>query len=245
MPPTKHSDQQSKQPPSRKAQPHKAAKPSKVPKRVTNYSFSDLSQASFSEDQHKLVFKCCIHGIPRPLYRACISRSGQPHYYNPIPADKASFVDAIKQAIQACDVPVHWLDHHQNPIAIWTKFHFPRPKVHYSANPLTGALVLPSHPLPPFYVTKTPDVDNCLKLVMDSLTHVLYKDDCSVADITSKQVWWAPHPTHYTVDQDQHGYTLLKVTQYKHSTTQAGCTCEICHGTKTLRHHTPTKTPTK
>ena len=215
-----------------------AASKSKFPRRTGNYTFSDTTQVSFSDDGHIITFKVCISGIPRPLYRACSSGKGKkPHFYNPVPADKETLVKSFNDAITHWNSlhptqPVRTLNHKDHPVSLTCKFFFPRPKHHYFDCNGYGKLRIRSNPPAPILVTKTPDTDNCLKLVMDSLTSILYGDDCSVAHIQATKLWWAPNKSFYTPGQDTQGHTLVSLRQYRSGTAKPNCACFLCLPTK-------------
>ena len=61
------------------------------------------------------------------------------------------------------------------------EFYFKRPKVHYKKERLR-------HDAPRF-VTKTPDVDNCIKFVLDALQPLVVFDDKIVTKVVAEKKW--------------------------------------------------------
>lgn len=95
-------------------------------------------------------------------------------------------------------------------------FYFNRPKSHYASE---TQVVLDA----PKYVTKTPDVDNLVKLVLDSLQGVVYKDD-KVVSVISAEKRWAPFNAFY-----KDGHTDLVIAQFKSfDMYEPRCMCASC-----------------
>lgn len=59
-------------------------------------------------------------------------------------------------------------------------FSMPRPKAHYRAS---GEL----KPTAPYTVTKKPDLDKLVRLVLDALSGVAYADDCQVVRVAASK----------------------------------------------------------
>ena len=67
------------------------------------------------------------------------------------------------------------------PLAVFIELYFRRPKSHFKKGVLrTDA---------PKYVTKTPDVDNCIKFVLDVLQPKVIADDKIVIKVVAEKKW--------------------------------------------------------
>ena len=67
-------------------------------------------------------------------------------------------------------------------VRVYATLHFKRPKSHFKKN---GAL----KPSAPKFVLKRPDVDNCLKFILDSLQPAVVVDDKFVVNATVVKIW--------------------------------------------------------
>ena len=68
------------------------------------------------------------------------------------------------------------------PLIAFIEFYFRRPKIHFKKN---GELKEDA----PKFVTKTPDVDNCIKFVLDALQPKVVADDKSVTKVVAEKKW--------------------------------------------------------
>ena len=67
------------------------------------------------------------------------------------------------------------------PLTVFIELYFRRPKAHFKKGQLrTDA---------PKYVLKTPDVDNCIKFVLDSLQPKVIADDKIVTKVVAEKKW--------------------------------------------------------
>ena len=116
-------------------------------------------------------------------------------------------------------------------VHITIKMFFPRPKKHFVKHEVTESFHLSS--TAPVHVTKTPDLDNCLKLVLDALQGVVCSNDSQVAQITATKLF---DPTHKIWDAktQAEGCTLIKVSQVNEATTADNCKCPSCQ--QKLKH---------
>jgi Holliday junction resolvase RusA-like endonuclease len=71
------------------------------------------------------------------------------------------------------------------PVAVRLVFHRLRGTSHYGSG-RNAQLLKPSAP---DYPTTPPDVDKLVRLVLDSLTSVLFVDDAQVVDLGARKVW--------------------------------------------------------
>lgn len=179
---------------------------------IYNYRFDGFDDVSFVETPWKMEMRCKILGIPRPTYRATFtnSNSGKPWAYNPRPGYTESFKNAVQAAMSSAPLQFD-LTCSDKPVDLSINFYFTRPKKHYTYS--NGKLVVADDA--PYFVTKAPDVDNCVKLVMDAMSKMLYKDDRTVAVLKSQKLWLQAPATVYTPNQDSHGVTIFRLTQLK------------------------------
>ena len=67
------------------------------------------------------------------------------------------------------------------PLVVFIEFYFRRPKSHFKKDEL--------RPDAPKFVTKTPDVDNCIKFVLDALQPKVVADDKIVTKVIAEKKW--------------------------------------------------------
>lgn len=192
-----------------------------------NYSFRDRNQVMVACSSHKVEFRCKIDGIPRPQYRAYgrVHKSSKLHVWNPSDGHKHSFRAAVEEATKLKKPQFS----EEDPMELSVNFYFPRPKKHYIYNAITKMLHLRGDA--PVFVTKVPDVDNLLKLVMDALQELLFKDDSSIAHIKAAKLWLTESQI-YQQGQEQSGATVLRLAQFKQGTVEEGCECHMCKASR-------------
>jgi len=66
-------------------------------------------------------------------------------------------------------------------LVVHIELFFKRPKTHYKKNQLKNDA--------PRFVTKTPDVDNCIKFVLDALQPLVVFDDKIVSKVVAEKKW--------------------------------------------------------
>jgi Holliday junction resolvase RusA-like endonuclease len=200
----------------------------------TNYVFHPGSQVQCENTNHIKSIKCKIQGIPRPQYRCFAttqgSKSGKPHLFSPSKDNQNSFKQAFNQALAAAPQGL-FQKSLSNPVTVTVRFYFPHPKKHYIPDG-KGCLVL--SPNAPTVVTKTPDLDNCIKLVLDALEDICYLNDYNVVQINSSKVF-DDSQTIWTEGQASKGWTIIKVCQINDSIYVPGCSC-LCCERKLLRN---------
>ena len=223
---SKHS-QQSKKPSVAKAKKTKKTPPGCAPDGPTNYSFDPSSKTMAVETSHCKTFKCKIDGIPRPQYRSfATTRASNKNValWNVSRPNKESFTTAIQQAMKAANMKPFALAK-KKPIAVTLRFFFPHPKHHYLKCPTTGALKL--SPTAPVYVTKTPDIDNCTKLVLDALQGTCFANDSVVAHVDAAKQYDMTQLT-WTKGQENKGCTIIKIQEFDEKHFDLGCKCLSC-----------------
>ena len=121
-----------------------------------------------------------IKGTPKPQPRPrAFGHGGKARIYNPATANE------WKSQI------MHGLIDHANtdckqPYLLYLTFFMPRPKSHYGTGRNKNILKKQS----PKYHTKTPDIDNLVKAVMDAVTVInIWHDDSQVVSISATKVW--------------------------------------------------------
>ena len=77
------------------------------------------------------------------------------------------------------------------PISLAALFYFKRPVSHYKTT-IPGEIILP--PDAPKFATKTPDIDNVLKLVLDALQGVVCENNNQITEIVAKKLWLSNKP---------------------------------------------------
>jgi len=90
---------------------------------------------------------------------------------DPSATDKADFIAQARQS--APEAPL------LGPLKLRVFFFMVRPKSHYRTGKRAGEL----KPNPPTHCDKKPDVDNLVKLVMDAMNGVFYKDDWQIVEL--------------------------------------------------------------
>ena len=67
------------------------------------------------------------------------------------------------------------------PLVAYVEFYFRRPNYHFKKGELRKDA--------PKFVTKTPDVDNCVKFVLDALQPRVVANDKTVTKIVAEKLW--------------------------------------------------------
>ena len=198
-----------------------------------NYHFDQTSTVSFQEGSHFTKFKCRIERTPRPQYRNFAttksSNSKKVRLWNVSKPHQLQFASAFQEAADKAGARFQLGT--GMCVFVVARFYFPRPKKHFVYDHRLKTLVLPNSP--PKFVTNIPNVDNCAKLVLDSLQSVAYSNDCHVVQFNCTKVY---DDTHRVWPKDaEHtkskGCTLISVTvvdQSKLSLASNDCSCAHC-----------------
>jgi Endodeoxyribonuclease RusA len=169
-----------------------------------NYSFDNTSAVQSHKTNHLTFFKCKINGVPRPQARAFPNaQHGQVNIHSPSKANQKMFANAFKAALSKINQCLFSMSGN-NVIAIWVHFYFPCPKDHYYYNPSTNKWHLSASAS--LFVKKTPDLDYCIKLVLNSLQGVCYKNDSTVALVETAKVFVRSHTAFLAQWSRQVGY---------------------------------------
>jgi Holliday junction resolvase RusA-like endonuclease len=64
-------------------------------------------------------------------------------------------------------------------------FYMPRPKSHFRTGKHSNKL----KPTAPVWVTTKPDIDNCIKFVLDACNGILWEDDKTVCEVQSRMLY--------------------------------------------------------
>ena len=124
----------------------------------------------------KIIAK--VFGTPKPQPRPrCVQRGGFVSVYNPKSADfwKGMVQDSLNEYAGM---------HYEGAIHILLVFYMPRPKSHYG----TGRNANLLKDTAPYHHTKTPDIDNLTKAVMDAITDIkVWKDDKQVVAVDAEK----------------------------------------------------------
>ena len=190
------------------------------------YTFPPGSKTNHMFTDHLRSFTCKIAGQPRPQYRSFATTKGSNtavRMFSPSKANQNSFKAAFKEALN--QAPSGLFRCNNNPCAVTVKFFFPRPKHHYCVRPKGTDWPLKSNA--PKFVATTPDIDNCVKLVLDALQGVAFKTDACVVHIACSKLY--DHTQLVYRDGVQYvGTTLLKVVEIDPTVAVHGCSCIVC-----------------
>ena len=142
-------------------------------------------------------------------------------------------VETFKKAFQQAMAKAHatFCSEPNNPVFIKVKRFFPRPKKHFVWNKGTQQFHLSS--TAPVHVTKAPDLDNCLKLILDALQGIICPNDSQVAQITATKLF---DHTQTVWNEKAFGCTLIKVTQVDESSSHLNCVCDSCKLKRKIKH---------
>ena len=190
----------------------------------TEFSFATGSAVAWTATPHCSTFKCKIDGIPRPQSRSFATTkasNGKVRMFSPSKANQKSFAAAFAKAAETAHATI-LTDKPGCPVHITVRFFFPRPKKHFTFHQQSGQLVLA--PGAPTFVTKTPDIDNCVKLVLDALQDICFKTDCVVAHIDAAKLFDHTQ-TIWTEATKDRGCTIIKISKFDETFQEDGCTC--------------------
>ncbi len=116
-----------------------------------------------------------VPGNPVALKR---HRQGKYGNYDPSANDKADFL--AKAIANKPDKPI------DEPVELWLEFCFKRPKSHFRTGKFSDQL----KPNAPYWHTSTPDVDNLIKMIGDSLNGIFWSDDKAIAKCLAMKHYW-------------------------------------------------------
>jgi Holliday junction resolvase RusA-like endonuclease len=193
-------------------------------KMLQHYKFVP-QQILFASSDHITDFTCKISGVPRAQQRCFANTRSSAKKVSMINQSEphcVSFRKAFTDAIAASKQTPFQIERGM-AVKITVRFIFSRPRSHYRS--VNKQLVL--NPNCPTYVTKIPDIDNLLKLLLDALQGVCYKNDMTVAHIDSAKLYDSTQ-VNYRKEQVGGGCTLIRVSQINQNEAQADCTCLSC-----------------
>lgn len=104
--------------------------------------------------------------------------------------------------VYRADVRAAWGDPTptKQPVALSVLFYFRRPAGHYL--PANGKRAERSlRVTSPGYMAGTPDVDKCVRSVMDALTDYAYVDDQQVVDLKASKYWGEADSTYISLHE--------------------------------------------
>ena len=114
----------------------------------------------------KNIIKFTVLGSPKALKRHRTFRRGNfVGSYDPSLNDKADFLAKCRE-----NAPKEPWD---EPIKLTVDFYFDRPKVHFNSRGQVKDSASRVH-------TSRPDIDNCIKLIMDALNKIYWHDDSQI-----------------------------------------------------------------
>ena len=183
---------------------------------MSNYSFLAPSDFRCETTEKKVEVRCKIVGFPRPMQRPRISRKINGHFYSPSKVHVNSFVQATMNAINSSTAAHQFdLNDPSKPVAIVVNFYFARPKNHFRESKLDMELRVPKNA--PHFVTKKPDIDNLVKLVLDALQNLFHSDDKSIAHICAKKIWMEKPGEKFVPEKTVGGCTIFQIIQHKNN----------------------------
>jgi len=115
------------------------------------------------------MIELAVEGPPVALKRHRHTKSG--HTYDPSKKDKADFLAKVQNMKPKYPI--------EGPISLSCEFYVDHPKSHYRSGQYSNEL----KPGTDVWRVKRPDIDNYVKLVLDALNGVFYKDDSQVCHI--------------------------------------------------------------
>lgn len=183
------------------------------------------NQVRCTSSNHMATFTCKVSGTPKPQARCFANTrtsSKKVTMINQSAEHCQSFRHAFSEAIAASQQTPFQLKSGL-PVKITVRFYFSRPQSHYRYE--NKQLVLSKSC--PTYVTKVPDLDNLLKLLLDALQGVCYDNDMVVAHIDSAKLY-DPSQTYYNKSQVGGGCTIIKISQINQNESEPDCTCLSC-----------------
>ena len=116
-----------------------------------------------------------VEGTPKPLKRHRHTRKG--FTYDPSKKDKRDFLYQVMEI--APSYPI------ESALRIMLIFYMPRPKSHFRTGKFRHLL----KPDVPIQHKNTPDLDNLVKMVCDSLNKVFYKDDSQISQLKAEKLY--------------------------------------------------------
>lgn len=127
--------------------------------------------AAFAADLYNCI-EFIIFGRPKPLERPRIGKCGR--FYNPSEKLVKEFAHAASQHLPQTLI--------MGPVKVEIHFVFTRPLSHFNSH---GQLLENT----PRWMTIKPDIDNLIKLVLDSLNKRGYADDSQVVELSCKKYY--------------------------------------------------------
>ena len=116
-----------------------------------------------------------VEGIPKALKRHRHTRQGRT--YDPSKKDKRDFLYQVMKLAPKSPPTA--------PLRVIIVFYMPRPKAHFRTGKFKGLL----KPDMPIQHKSTPDLDNLVKMVCDSLNRVFYKDDSQISQLKAEKLY--------------------------------------------------------
>jgi len=197
---------------------------------LAHFAFDPRTATVAQVTPHMKVFKCKIFGDPKPQQRSFAStkQTAKVHLWNPSKNFCDSFSAAVTQALQAANKSLFDTES-VNPVKVTVRFFFPRPKTHFKWDHVHKCMRLRADA--PTFAAKKPDLDNCIKLLLDALQGVCFKNDFLVCHMDSAKLWDHTH-TVWTHGENRKGCTLISVSEIDESVQEEACTCLSCSAKK-------------
>lgn len=189
------------------------AQPSKPTAALTEYTFEGVHDVEFFYSEIEVGMKLKIVGTPRPMYRThgVVTKDRKVRVFTPRAKNKSSLSSAIAQALSHASEPL-FDSNAPLPVRITVHFFFSRPQHHFFQ---TSVGFLLKHNAPTF-VTKNPDIDNLVKLLLDALQGLVYPNDNVVYDLHAiKKYLYSKDAPLTSIESQGKECMLIKVTQLR------------------------------
>ena len=121
------------------------------------------------------MLRFTIFGKPKPLIRHFQRKDGRT--FDPSYNDKKAI--KLKTNKFAPKTPI------EGSIRIYLQFYMPRPKSHFR----TGKFKNEYKPNVPIFHTNTPDIDNLIKMILDSLNKKFFIDDKQICQLQAEKLY--------------------------------------------------------
>ena len=148
-----------------------------------------------------------VPGRPLPLQRhRCVKATNR--MYDPSAAAKKQF---LRLCVARCAPPAL-----AGPLAVRLRFRMPRPKSHFRTGKFSRVLRSDA----PKFHTRTPDVDNLAKFVLDALNGTFYVDDAQIVQLDAAKDYASAEDCASDHEAARAGATHIEITQIAPGPTQ-------------------------
>lgn len=144
-----------------------------------------------------------IRGVPKAQKRAKFTnRGGFIRGYDPSVKDKSDIIAQIK--MNAPERP------YEEPLNIIMYFEMPRPNSHYGTGKKAGVLKASA----PEFCDKKPDIDNLMKIVLDSMNRLYFRDDSIIVAVNAIKYYGESPKTEIVIMSIKDRYDFIKYNPF-------------------------------